>query len=377
MVIHPKELPEKTLFAIDQFVMRGGRTIVCVDPHCFSDQPPPQTQMTGRTMSQNSNLNRLLAKWGVETAENTFAGDKALALTIPSPRPTERPAPLIGFLNLAPPDCYTDHVISADLNQVRMLFSGVLEKVEPVSPPEEKKDPAEDAAAPAPPAYRIQPLLQTTAAGNSFKIDNPFELNPRMMSAQSLLRHFHEGKQPVMMACLISGRLESNFPEGITVRKDASADDKPDDPGTDDEDKKEKEPEKTYKDEPLEDSDDPNMVRRTGLTAADDKTECAVAVFADVDFITDQIAYQQTFFGAAVAGDNSALLLNTIEHFSGSGDLIAIRSRGNFRRPFTRVEKIEKEAEKETADQEAQIQAEIKNYEDELKKIVDEHKSKG
>ena len=37
LVIHPKDLPEKTMFAIDQFVLNGGRAIVCVDPHSFAD----------------------------------------------------------------------------------------------------------------------------------------------------------------------------------------------------------------------------------------------------------------------------------------------------------------------------------------------------
>ncbi|MEN6333753.1 MAG: GldG family protein, partial [Phycisphaerales bacterium] len=39
IVVHPKDLPEKTQFAIDQYVLKGGRTIVCVDPHCISDRP--------------------------------------------------------------------------------------------------------------------------------------------------------------------------------------------------------------------------------------------------------------------------------------------------------------------------------------------------
>ena len=39
LVVHPKNLPEKTQFAIDQFVLKGGRTVVCVDPFCWMDRP--------------------------------------------------------------------------------------------------------------------------------------------------------------------------------------------------------------------------------------------------------------------------------------------------------------------------------------------------
>ncbi len=331
MVIHPKDLPEKTLFAIDQFVLKGGRTIVCVDPHCFIDQPPPQAQMQGQMPSQKSDLNQLLSNWGVEMPQGKFAGDKNLALAIPPQRPTERPQKLIGLLNLVPPECFnSENIVSSTLNNVRLLFSGALEKVEVKEPQR----------------YRIEPLLQTTQKGNTFKVDNPYELMPQMFGSGRLMKHFTEGDKPVMMACLITGRFESCFPEGIEVPEE-------------------------------KDDNEPKMVRKTGLTEAEDGTDCTVAVFADVDFISDSIAYQQTFFGTAVSGDNSGLLLNTIENISGSGDLISIRSRGNFRRPFTRVDEIEKKAEEKTADQEAEIQADIKRTQDELSKIVSEHKSKG
>jgi len=331
MVIHPKDLPEKTLFAIDQFVLKGGRTIVCVDPHCFMDQPPPQAQMQGQMPSQKSDLNQLLSNWGIEMPQGKFAGDKDLALTIPPQRPTDRPQKLIGLLNLVPPECFnSENIVSSTLNNVRLLFSGALEKVE-------LKEPQR---------YRIEPLLQTTQKGNTFKVDNPYELMPQMFGSGRLMKHFTQGDKPVMMACLITGRFDSSFPEGIEVPE-----------GKDD--------------------NEPKMVRKTGLTEAAEGTDCTVAVFADVDFISDSIAYQQTFFGTSVAGDNSTLLLNTIENISGSGDLISIRSRGNFRRPFTRVDEIEKKAEEKTADQEAEIQADIKRTQDELKKIVNEHKGKG
>ena len=84
---------------------------------------------------------------------------------------------------------------------------------------------------------------------------------------------------------------------------------------------------------------------------------CTVVVFSDVDFISDIIAYQKTFFGSSVVGDNAAMLMNTIEDLTGSTDLIAMRSRGSFQRPFVVVDKIEQEAEKQTAQEEEKINA--------------------
>jgi ABC-2 type transport system permease protein len=95
-----------------------------------------------------------------------------------------------------------------------------------------------------------------------------------------------------------------------------------------------------------------------------------VVVLSDVDFMTNEMAYQNTFFGSMVVGDNSSLLMNAVDDLGGSSDLISIRSRGNFRRPFDRVDQIEREAEEQTAAEVAKLNAEITGYNDELTKIA-------
>jgi len=75
--------------------------------------------------------------------------------------------------------------------------------------------------------------------------------------------------------------------------------------------------------------------------------------------------------------DNGALVLNTIETLSGSGDLIAVRSRGNYQRPFTKVDEIEAEADKETAAEAALINADIASYEEELNRVITEAINRG
>ncbi|PIW64638.1 MAG: hypothetical protein COW13_00620, partial [Candidatus Omnitrophica bacterium CG12_big_fil_rev_8_21_14_0_65_50_5] len=82
------------------------------------------------------------------------------------------------------------------------------------------------------------------------------------------------------------------------------------------------------------------------------------------------VAYQRTFIGSIALGDNAALMLNTIDELSGSTDLISIRSRGNFSRPFVVVDEIEKQAERATAAEEARINAEIAGFKDELNNII-------
>ena len=120
---------------------------------------------------------------------------------------------------------------------------------------------------------------------------------------------------------------------------------------------------------PLDPNDDSEVTKKvSGLTEASE--DCAVVIFSDVDFISDNIAYQPSFFGNVVVGDSSTLLLNSIEAIGGSIDLISIRSRGNFERPFVVVDQIEKDAEKETAEEEAKINAEINGFQNELQTIL-------
>lgn len=328
LVIHPKDLPERTLFAIDQFVLRGGRTIVCVDPHCVVDRPAAMTMQMRMSHKQSSELNVLLKTWGLQMPENTFAGDRTLALRASITR-DQRPETIIGFLNLTPGCFNAENVITTDLNQVRVLFAGVLKEIADVNETEESQ------------AQIVRtPLIMTTNRGNSWKVTGPYEL--MFMQPSKLMSKFIEGTEPVAMGYLVTGRLASSFPEGIEIELE-------------------------------QETEDPNETKKTkkrikGLTKAEE--DCAVVVFADVDFISDMLAYQDSFFGKLIVGDNSALLLNTIDDLTGSADLISIRSRGNFQRPFTVVDEIEKQAEKETAEEVAKLNAEIAGFTKELQSIL-------
>lgn len=336
LVIHPKDLPERTQFAIDQFILRGGRTVLLVDPHCIADRPQRSPmQMTVQT--QHSSLDRLLRTWGLEMPANTFAGDLSLAMEA-SISANQRPEKIIGYLGLRPPSFNKDHVITTNLNQVRMLFAGVLREIDTAK----RADADQPGKTVAGPPLRRTPLVMTTDRGNTWRVGSSFELmfpDPAKMMAS-----FAEGNQPVVMGYMITGRFPSSFPEGIEVEEEVADWD--------------------------DDSDEPETITRriTGLTEA--MEDGAVVVFSDVDFISDQLAYASSFFGKMVVGDNSALLLNTVEELSGSGDLIAVRSRGNFRRPFAVVDRIEEEAERETADEIALINWKIENFNQELQKLV-------
>jgi ABC-type uncharacterized transport system involved in gliding motility auxiliary subunit len=343
LVIHPKDLPEKTQFAIDQFILKGGRAIVCVDPHCIADRPQRNPmQMTAE--KQSSDLDRLMRTWGLQMPANTFAGDRSLVLEAPLAA-NQRPQPIMGFLGLTTPCFSKEKVITADLNEVRVLFAGVLQETPRADQAGSTNDPNQVAKEQKPEITRT-PLIMTTDKGNSWSVGSSFEL--MFPDPDKLMAKFIEGNKPVPMGYLVTGRFQSSFPDGIEIEVPAA------DANDVDED----------------DPNEPRMVAKqiTGLKEA--AADCAVAVFSDVDFLSDQMAYAQSLFGKMVVGDNSALLINTIEDLSGSGDLISIRSRGNYKRPFAVVDQIEQQAEQETADEVALINAQIEGFNKELEDLV-------
>ena len=331
LVIHPKNLPEKTLFAIDQFVLEGGRTIVCVDPHCFSDRPPQMQMQMQMQHDSSSELNALTRTWGLEMPDKTFAGDRNLA-SLAAIRANQRPERIIGYLNLTPEGkCFAeDNVITAELNQVRILFSGVLKEVADSNEAKEGEL-----------NIKRTPLITTSNRGSTFTISSPYEL--MILDGPSLMRKFADGTEPETMGYLVTGRLKSSFPNGIEVESESP------------------------------DPNDPNETVTTTMQVAGLKEaaeDCAVIVFSDVDFISDNIAYQSSFFGKVVVGDNATLMLNAIDDLSGSSDLVSIRSRGNFKRPFTVVDEIERKAEAETAEEVEKINLQIAVFQNELQSIL-------
>ena len=340
LIIHPKELPEETLFAIDQFVLKGGRAIVCVDPYCLADVPDQAAMQMGMQASRSSDLNVLMQTWGIEMPVDTFAGDKNI-LAEPSRITRDmRSEKLIGYLDLVKGDsgtnCFnSDSVITAELNLVEVLFAGVLRE-EAVDSNEADKSESE---------IELTPLITTTDTGNSFSIDSPYEL----MMPSGLMKKFFPGDKPVVMGYLITGRFKSSFPDGIVIEVASGEEDSSDESA-----------------DPNENKTTTKLV--TGLKEAAE--DCAVVVFSDVDFISDILAYESWFFGKRAYGDNSTLMMNAIDVLTGSSDLVSIRSRGSFKRPFVVVDEIKKQAEAETAEEVARLNAQISSITKELQSIL-------
>jgi ABC-type uncharacterized transport system involved in gliding motility auxiliary subunit len=72
-------------------------------------------------------------------------------------------------------------------------------------------------------------------------------------------------------------------------------------------------------------------------------------VVADTDFLQDRFwVTVQEFLGSRIAvptAANAAFVVNALDNLTGSSDLISVRNRGSFVRPFKRVDALRQQAE--------------------------------
>lgn len=309
VVIHPKGFSEKTLFAIDQYLMKGGHLLVFVDPLSISDRANPM--MGGLSSSPDQGFRKLMDKWGIELVEKSFAGDKYLS-GVGQFNQNVPPSRLLALLNCDQrcSEKYND-TVSSGVNNATFIFPGVL-KIHNQE------------------GVNYSPIMSTTEKGNSYMAVG-YELNNPM----ALWNKFSEGIEPVVIAYKALGRFKTAFPEGIKEEGSKKVD---------------------AKSEPVE------IIKQS-------VSDSAIIVFADVDFLNDQFAFKESFLGPAVANDNSTIFLNGVEALTGDVDLMSVRSKGRVNRTFDVLNEIEFAAEEATEGKVREINASISRFQAELNNL--------
>ena len=130
VLVHPKNLSDDALYAVDQFVLRGGHAMVFVDPDAEAEAVAPDTDpSTAMMQSRASDLPRLFKAWGVHYDPSRVVLDANLALHTQSSADA-RPERHLAVLGLRQPNMNQDDVISAQLESVNLSTSGYFELAE-------------------------------------------------------------------------------------------------------------------------------------------------------------------------------------------------------------------------------------------------------
>lgn len=309
LVVHPKNLSDKTLFAIDQFALRGGRILMFLDP--VSEEDPVARDPTNPAASSRaSNPARLLEPWGIELLDGAVATDIQAATRVTVAGGLQpQTVDYVAWLTLKANNFNRGDFIAGGLDQINMATAGVLKKLEGGS-------------------TTVTPIIETS--DRAMLVESSFfQTAP---NPADMLKGYKPGTEKLMLAARVSGKVKSAFPHGAPVKLES---------GT------------------------------PALTESKDAVN--VILVADSDMLADRFWVDvRNFFGQRMImprASNASFVINALDHLSGSNDLIGLRSRGEFSRPFEKVKEIQRDAEKRFLDKEKELREKLRETERKISEL--------
>src|SRR5690242_10766723 len=310
VIVHPKGLSPATQWAIDQYALRGGHILVFVDPLAEADPSAandPQNPMAAMGADKSSHFNTLLSTWGVGFDPKQVITDRAHALQV-SLRQGEPPVEHLGILGLNASSFNKGDVITAGLSSVNVATAGFLTPIKGAT-------------------TRFESILQTSAESEPM----PSARFAMLFDPSSLRDGFKPTGQRYTIAARVSGNVKTMFPGGPPAGVTLAAGEK---------------------------------------ALKESVKHLQLIVFADTDMLSDFMwVHQQNFFGQTVAqawASNGDLVLNALDNLSGSNDLISVRGRATFTRPFERVDALRRAADDRFRAKEQELERQLRDTEDKL-----------
>ena len=307
MIAHPRELDEATLYAVDQFVMRGGRVLAFIDPHSEVSLTAGPDGQPIRGYTESSNLEPLLKSWGVNYDPTKIVGDRGIAQRVQTGLDARRQeSDYVIWLAVQRDNVDAEDIVTADVMRLNLGTVGALA-------------PSADATT------QFTPLVRSSDDAQLYDLDY-VKSGPR---PDDLLRRFEPTGESYVIAARLSGPVASAFDGPPGAGASADEDDKgsrsPADPA-------------------------PHLAQSEG--------DANIILFADSDIFDDRFWVQtQSYLGERVAqpiADNASFIVSAIDNLMGSNELISLRARAKIDRPFTVVDELRRTAERRfLAEQEA------------------------
>ncbi len=321
LVAQAQNLSDATLYAIDQFVMRGGRLMVMVDPHSEAEAAiPSQTGMPPENTA--SNLPKLFDAWGITFDPANVVGDLKGAWRVrASGTDRAQAVDYVAWFNIRDGINHDDPA-TADLNQVTVAAAGAIGRKEGA-------------------AIEFVPLLTSSAQSGLI----PVEAVKTLPDPGKILAGFTPEGGPRVIAARVRGVLKSAFEAPPAL---AEGQKRPD--------------------------NFPAHIAQTAVPAN-------LVVVGDSDILADRFWVRvQDFFGQPEAtpfSDNGAFVANLVGTLAGGDALIGLRSRGTSQRPFDVVDDMQKRAEAQYRQTEQALQKHLDEVEKQLTELRTGHGSAG
>lgn len=339
MLAHPKNLPEDALYAIDQFLLGGGKALIFVDPHAEADAPPqdPQNPYAAMTANRASDLERLFKAWGIRYDRTQVLGDRRYALEINAGG--GKAVRHLAILGMNEDALSAQDVVTARLDSINVAMAGILGV-------DDKK------------SLTMTPLIESSTESMPL----PASRFAFMTDPESLQNGFEPTGERYVVAARFEGPLSSAFPEGAPGKADAA-----ETPETGAEGGS-----KSDEGAAPGGPDDAVAAGSNGPAAKSAKAVHLIVV-ADADMLSDWLWVRtQNFFGQRIStawANNGDFVANALDNLTGSGDLISIRGRATFSRPFEKVEALQRAADEALLAKEQALQTELTETEQKLTEL--------
>ena len=317
VVIHPDTLSDRVQYELEQFLFRGGRAMLFLDPRSESNNRIGPDDIS----SSADSLSRLLEKWGVDIPDGKLTGDRSMAWRVNAgTQQRVIPANYVVWLAVSGEQMNQDDPVTSRLPLVNIASAGYIDR--------EKNSP-----------LTLEPLITSTENSAPVDVDLVRGLNPDILG---LLDKFKPDENKYVIAARLSGEVETAFPDGPPERVI-----------------------KKTEEELSEDPDRPQLMTSEG--------PINLIVVADSDLIEDRFwIRKQQFFGREVAqpiASNANFVVNAVSNLGGSNELIGLRSRGVSQRPFDRVNELQQQAELKFRDKERELQDTLKELENKIAQL--------
>ncbi len=285
LLIHPRELQPQTEYALDQFVLRGGKLIAFVDPYAYFDQSP---QMPGvPPQPTSSSLPTLFKAWGVQ-----FDPGKVISDVVFGSGGGQRYTPTVLSLNRSAFN--RDNVVTGSIETLLYPFGGAFE----VKPPE-----------------GLSATALVRSSPDSMLVDNA----EATKSGDEATRAFKPSGVSRPLALRLAGKFRTAFPDGVPQEKESKPEAKPE--------------------------AKPAPQRREGTAENSVVLVADVDLLADGAAVDIQEVFGRRI--VVPSNGNLSFAIGLVDQAAGGNDLVSLRSREASFRPLTVVRELEAEAQKQ------------------------------
>lgn len=350
LIAYPKDMTDAEIYAIDQFVLRGGRALILVDPHYESSnydytKGPPEKGQT------SADLPALFKAWGVEFSTDKVVGDRTVAQSVTTSSGGAQSAvtDYLPWLALRGPNFAQDDVTAANMSRINMASAGFF------------------ALAPGA-KTELKPLIFTSPQSEQINVEDVnFIPDPA-----GLLTRFKSEDRAFTLAGRLTGMVKSIYPDGPPwdpIKNPGSATSEK--PAANGEAAGQSKPAPEAQAADAGKDKDQNPAKPKYLTES--VKPINVVLVGDVDILNDRFWLQSDNpYGANMGipiANNAEFIINVLDNLSGSDELISLRSRGLSYRPFVRVDAIRRDAEARYRATEQEITRKLQETQQKLQEL--------